>query len=144
MENLIIEHSKQATNRKIIGSLWILIAIGTLIFAKDVPGEKNWGTSIAFFIIGIVHFTPLMGSARSQIEIGEGCLKIIWMNWFRTVTIQENEIERIVMAKDGVKIYRKEKKAVKILFYLMEKEQKDQVYNFFTEYAHQKNFVLGK
>jgi hypothetical protein len=144
MENLIIEHNKLASNRKMLGCLWIIIAVGSLFVGKGSPAEKDWGRSIAFCIIGLVHFTPLMGSSRSQIEICDGCLKIIWMNWYRTVTIQESEIEKIVLAKDGVKIYRKEKRAVKVLFYLMEKDQKVQVYNFFTEYAHQKNFVLGR
>jgi hypothetical protein len=144
MENLIIEHSRQAISRKVIGGLWIMIAIGTLIFKKDMNGENDWGRPIAFFIIGVVFFTPLMGSSRSQIEICEGCIKIIWTNWFRKITIQESDIEKIVLAKDGIKIYRRDKKAVKILLFYMEKEQKDQVYKFFCEYAHQKNLVLGK
>jgi hypothetical protein len=144
MENLIIEHSRQAISRKVIGGLWIMIAIGTLIFKKDMNGENDWGRPIAFFIIGVVFFTPLMGSSRSQIEIGEGYIKIIWTNWFRKITIQESDIEKIVLAKDGIKIYRRDKKAVKILLFYMEKEQKDQVYKFFCEYAHLKNLVLGK
>jgi hypothetical protein len=144
MENLSIEHRGQFISRKVIGGLWIIIAIGYLILRKDLLEAKDWVRSIAFFIIGIVFLTPLLGSTKSQIEISEGCLKIIWLHWLRTITIQESEIEKIVLAKDGVKIYRNEKKAVKILFFYMEKEQKDRVYKFFTEYAHQKNFDLGK
>jgi uncharacterized membrane protein YobD (UPF0266 family) len=66
------------------------------------------------------------------------------MNWIRTVTIPETEIEKIILAKDGIKIYRKDKKAVKLLIYYMEKEQKNKVYIFFTEYAREKNFVLER
>jgi hypothetical protein len=91
-----------------------------------------------------VFLTPLLGSTKSQIEICEGSLKIIWLNWLRGITIQEKEIERIVLAKDSIKIYRNEEKAVKILLFYMGKEQKNQVYKFFTEYAQQKNIVLGK
>ena len=144
MENLIIEHRGQSISRKVIGSIWILLAIVFLILEKDSLEEKDWIRSIVFFILGIIFFTPLMGSTKSQIEITEGCLKIIWMNWIRTITIQETEIERIILVKDGVKIYLKGKKALKILLYYMRKEQKNQVYKFFTEYAQQKNFVLGK
>jgi len=144
MDKLIIEHKGQAITRKVIGGLWIIIAIAFLIFEKNSLGQKDWTRAILFFILGILFFTPLMGSTKSQIEICEGCLKIIWQNWIRTVTIAETEIERILLAKDGIKIYRKDKKAVKLLFYYISKEQKNQVYEFFTQYAKQKNFVLGK
>ena len=144
MENLIIEHRRQSISRKVIGGIWILLAIVFLILEKDSLEGKDWVRSIVFFILGIIFFTPLMGSTKSQIKISEGCLNIIWMNWIRTITIMETEIERIVLAKEGVKIYRKGKKAVKILLYGMEKEQKNQVYKFFTEYAQKKNFILGK
>jgi hypothetical protein len=142
MDNLLIEHKGQAITRKVIGGLWIIIAIGFLIFEKNSLGQKDWTRAIIFFILGMLFFTPIMGSTISQIEIGDGCLKIIWINWIRTVTIPETEIERIILAKDGIKIFRKDKKAVKLLFYYMGKEQKDQVYKFFTEYAQQKNFLL--
>lgn len=97
-----------------------------------------------FFIIGVIHFTPLVGSHKSQIEICEGCLKIIWITWIPKVTIQETEIESITLIEKGILINRKGKKAVKLLLYLMGKEQKVQVYKFFTEYAQQKNFILKK
>lgn len=144
MENLIIEHRGQSISRKVLGCIWILLAIVFLILEKDSLEAKIWIRSIMFFILGIIFFTPLMGSTKSKFEISEGCLKIIWMHLIRTITIQETEIERIILAKDGVKIYRKGKKAVKILLYYMGKDQKNQVYKFFTEYAQQKNFVLGK
>ena len=99
MENLIIEHRGQSISRKVIGSIWILLAIVFLILEKDSLEQKDWIRSIVFFILGIIFFTPLMGSTKSQIEITEGCLKIIWMNWIRTITIQETEIERIILVK---------------------------------------------
>lgn len=144
MENLVIEHRGRSISRKVLGGIWILLAIVFLILEKDSLEEKDWVRSIMFFILGIIFFTPLMGSTKSQIEISKGCLKIIWMDWIRTITVQEIEIERIILSKNGIKIYRKGKKAVKIFLYYMGKEQKNQVYKFFTEYAKQKNFVLGK
>ncbi len=144
MENLIIEHRGQSISRKLIGGIWILLAIVILISERDSLEIKDWVRSIMFFILGIIFFTPLMGHSKSQIEISEGCLKIIWMTWIRKITIQETDIERIILAKDGIKICRKGKKALKILLSYMGKEQKNQVYKFFTEYAQQKNFVLVK
>jgi hypothetical protein len=144
MDNLIIEHRMQLISRKVVGGLWIIVAVSSLILRKELLEARDWVRSIIFFILGIVFLTPLLGSTKSQIEICEGRLKIIWLNWLRTVTIQEIDIERIVLAKDSVKIYRNEEKAVKILLFYMGKEQKKQVYKFFTEYAQQKNILLGK
>jgi hypothetical protein len=144
MDNLIIEHKGQLITRKIIGGFGIIIAIGFLIFEKNSLGQSDWPRAILFFILGMLFFTPLMGSTKSQIEICDGGLKIIWMNWIRTVTIPEAEIERIILATDGIKIFRKDKKAVKLLLYYLGREQKNKVYEFFTQYAQQKNFVLGR
>jgi hypothetical protein len=144
MENLIIEHKGQSITRKLIGCLWIILAIGHLVLGKNTLSEKDWMISIVFFILGVLFFTPLMGSTKSQIEICEGCLKIIWMNWIRPVSILETEIERIILATDGIKIFRKGKRAVKILFYTMKKEQRVQVYEFFTKYSQEKGFVLDR
>jgi len=144
MENLIIEHKGQSLSRKIIGCIWIILAIVLLIIDNEPLQQKDWIISIMFFIIGIIFFTPLVGSSRSTIEINKGLLKIKWMDRTRVVTIHEDEIEKILLAKDGIKISLKGKKAVKLLLYLMGKEEKDQVYKFFTGYAQQNNFVLGK
>lgn len=144
MENLILEHRGRSISRKVIGGFWIILSVSFLIVERNSMGVKHWTEAIIFFIMGVLFFTPLMGNTKSQIEIGEGCLKIRWENWIRTVTIPETEIERIILAKDGIKIYRKDKKAVKLLIYYMEKEQKNQVYEFFTRYAQEKNFVIGK
>ena len=100
--------------------------------------------SIAFCLIGVIHFTPLMGSNKSQIEICEGSLKIIWIFWYRKVTVLDSEIEGITLAAKGILIKRKDKRPLKINFYLIEKEQKVHVYKFFTEYSQQKGFVLKK
>jgi hypothetical protein len=143
MENLII-NPKHLNSKKIVGGVWILLGIIALFIGKGSLSEKDWTRPIIFWVIGILFLTPLAGSVKSQVEIFEGCLKIIWMNWIRTVTIPETEIEKIILAKDGIKIYRKDKKAVKLLIYYMEKEQKNKVYIFFTEYAREKNFVLER
>jgi uncharacterized membrane protein YobD (UPF0266 family) len=143
MENLILKPGK-FNGRKAAGVFWILYAIIRLIIVKDPLDNSDWMISIAFCLIGVISFTPLAGSHKSQIEICDGCLKIIWTGWIRKVTVPESEIESIVLAKNGVMIKRKDKRPLKIKFYLNEKEHKDQIYNFFIEYAHLKNFVQEK
>jgi uncharacterized membrane protein YobD (UPF0266 family) len=141
MENLIIKHRNQLLSKKAIGGLWIFLGIILLIIGKDSLDEGDWMRSIAFCLIGLIYFTPLIGSNKSQIEICDGCLKIIWINWIRKVTVLDSEIESIILAENGVLIKRKGKRTLKIKLYLMGKEQKNQVYEFFTEYAQQKNLV---
>jgi len=144
MENLIIKRKNQLLSKKAIGVLWILIGFIFLIIGKGHPDKGDWIEFILFFLIGGIHFTPLAGSDISQIEIGDGYLKIIWITWIRKITVLDSEIEGITLAAKGISIKRKDKKPLKISFYLIEKEQRNQVYEFFTEYAQQKNFVLGK
>ena len=144
MENLVIKSRKQLINRKAIGGIWILVSIVLLIIGKDSLDKKDWMNSIAFCLIGIIFFTLLVGSDKSRIEICEGGLKIIWFNWIRRVKVLDSEIEDITLAEHGILIKRKNKRPLKIKFYLLEKEQQDQVYKFFTEYAQLKNLVQEK
>jgi uncharacterized membrane protein YobD (UPF0266 family) len=141
MENLIIEHRNQLLSKKAIGGLWIFLGIIFLIIGKDSLDRGDWLRSIAFCLIGLIYFTPLVGSNKSQIEICEGCLKIIWINWIRKVTVLDSEIESIILAENGILIKRKGKSTLKIKLYLMDKDQKNQVYDFFTKYSQQKNLV---
>ena len=140
MENLIIR-PRRFLNRKIIGVFWILIAILPLIIVKGSLDKGDWMTSITFFLMGVIFFTPLMGPDKPQIEICEGGLKIIWTNWIRKVMVLDSEIESIILVKNGVMIKRKDKSPLKIKFYALEKEQKAQAYKFFIEYAQLKNLV---
>lgn len=144
MENLIIKPSDVSFRRKAVGGMWIILGIALLIFDKGSSGKVDWGRSIGFWLIGVIFFTPLLGSSIAQIEICEESLKIIWMNWYRKVTVPDSEIEGIALAAKGILIRRKDKRPLKISFYLIEKEQRVQVYNFFIEYAKQKNLVLEK
>jgi uncharacterized membrane protein YobD (UPF0266 family) len=144
MENFIIEpwKWKWISTRKLMGGVWILFGILNLIIGTMDKGD--WMRSISFFLIGIMFFTTLMGSEKSQIEICEGCLKIIWVNWIRKITVLDSEIESIILAKNGILIKRRDKKPLKINFYSLKKEQKEQTYKFFIEYAQLKNLVQEK
>ena len=139
MESLVFRTS----NNKMVGALWILGGLGLLIIRiirKEMVDFGDWITPLVFCICGVVFLTPLAGSDKAKIEIDDQCLRIKWVNWYRTITVMESEIESIILARNGVMIKRKDIKPLKIKFYLIDKKQKDQVYKFFTDYAHEKNF----
>jgi len=141
MENLVIKPGNQLLGRKTIGLLWILIAVIMIIARRDTLSGKIWMESAIFCLIGIITMTPLSGSEKSQIEVCDGCLKIIWTNWYRKITVMDSEIESILLAENGILIRRKNKKDLKIQLYLMNKDQKKTVFDFFAEYAKLKNLT---
>jgi hypothetical protein len=144
MENLNFKPRIQLLSRKAVGGLWILFGIISLILGiigKDPLDKGDWMRFISFCLIGVIFLTPLVGSDKSEIEICEGYLKIIWIGWIRKVTVLDSEIESIVLAENGVLIKRKGKRTLKIRLHHLEKDQKNQVYKFFTEYSKQKNLV---
>ncbi|MGQ9620158.1 MAG: hypothetical protein ACUVTX_04150 [Bacteroidales bacterium] len=142
MENLIIEHKGRSKTNIIIGCVLILITISFLIFEKNPPPKADWNKLILFFIIGMISIIqPFLGLNRSKIHISDGYLIIRLIGWICITKIKESEIERIILAKEGIKIFRTGKKPVSIYLSTMKKEHKEQVYKFFTEYAHQRNFT---
>ena len=139
MENLVFRTS----NNQLVGALWFLFGLVSLIMRvirKEITDMGDWITPVFFCICGVIFFTPLVGSDKAKIEILDKSLRIRWINWYRAVTVMENEIESIILARNGVIIKRKDDKPLKIKFYLIDKKQKEQVYRFFTDYAHEKNF----
>jgi hypothetical protein len=144
MENFIINPSKKISGKKATGAVWILFAIVLLFVGKGSLDIWKWMTSIWFCLMGVIFFTPLVGPDKPQIEICEGGLKIIWINWIRKITVLDSEIESIILTKNGVIIKRKDKRPLKIIFYSIEKEQKTQAYKFFIEYAQLKSLVLER
>jgi hypothetical protein len=144
MESLIINNKGQFISRKALGAFWIVLGIIVLLLGKGPLDQKDWMKFLIFFVIGLIHFTPLIGSSKSQIDIRDGCLSIIWFNWIRKVTIQESEIEGIKLATNGISISRKDKKPLNIKFMSMDTDQKKQVYDFFISYSGQKNFILDR
>lgn len=142
MENLTIEHKGRSIANFVSGSIFILAGIAFLIFDKDPVEGADWNRSIFIFIFGIlILIQPFWGINRSKIEISDGCLVIRLVGWINTVRVKESEIERIILGKGGIKLYRTGKKPVSIYLYSLGREQKEQVYRFFTDYAYQNNFT---
>ena len=143
MENLIIKNS----NRKLVGLIWILGGIGLLvarIIRNEVSDFSDLINPVMFCLLGIILMTPLAGYDKAKIEIFDQGLRIRWVNWYRKVTVLESDIESIILASNGVLIKKKDGKSLKIKFYLLDKNQKELVYKFFTEYAREKDFTREK
>ncbi len=144
MENLIIEQRGQFIFRRVLGALFIALAIVYMMEGIGSIKAMDMARAVFFLIFGILFFTPLVGSARSKAEIINGSLKIKWDGWFKTVVVHESDIERIIVRKDSVRIVRKEDKTVKVLLHFMGRDRRIKVYKFFTEYARQKSITLVK
>ena len=145
MENLIFTHRGRAWVKRIIGVLWILLGIFSLLFRSDKSLTLHiWITSIVEVLIGIIFFTPLVGNNETRLVVGDGNLKIKWATKIRDIIIQDNEIEKIVMKDKKIVIQRKEKKAVGFWFERWEIIDKRKIYEFMIEYARQRNIVLEK
>lgn len=145
MENLIIDHKGRSKANIAIGCIWILLAIIFLIFEKDPLKTEDWKRSIIFFFFGIVFIIqPFLGLNRSKIQVSDGHLIIRLIGWISSTKIKESEIERIILAKEGIKIFRTGKKPVSIFLFDLGKEHREQVFRFFTEYARENDFRLEK
>jgi len=145
MENLIFTHRGRAWVKRIIGVLWILLGIFSLLFRSDKSLTLHiWITSIVEVLIGILFFTPLVGNNETRLVVGDGNLKIKWATKIRDIIIQDNEIKKIILKDKKIVIQRKEKKAVGLWFERWEIVDKRKIYEFMIEYARQRNIVLEK
>jgi hypothetical protein len=147
MDNLIFKYRGWGWAKRIIGSLWILLAISELSFFSDKTFTYSVGIRSVFFaLFGAIFFTPLMGNNETRFVADDDNLKIKWRTKIGEIIIMNNEIEKIILTKNKIEIQRKERKAVVLPFgeWLWKLEDKTKVYEFMIEYARQKNLVLEK
>ena len=147
MENLTFKYRGWGRAKRIIGVLWILLAIAELSFLSDKSLTLSVGIrSVVFVLLGAILFTPLMGNNETRFVVGDDNLKIKWRTKIGEIIIKNNEIEKIILSNKKIEIQRKEKKAVVLPFgeWLWKLEDKTKVYEFMIEYAQQKNLVLEK
>ena len=139
MENLIIKSEYPLKKRIIIGAGSILAGIILIILYFTL--ELKWlaGSIPFFFFFGVLIFTPLWGSYKTQINIGNGFLEIRWPERAK-INVLESEIERITLSTNYIFIFRKTRKDIKLA--LSDKDQKAKVFKFLTEYAKEKNITL--
>lgn len=144
MEPLIIKRKGHLMVKIIVGV--IFTAFGTYnIFSN--PAEMhivNWITNILLIILGISNFTTFSGSTTASLIPGNNDLRIRWRGWVLWKLVRPEEVEKIVLDRLFILITRKDKKPVRIDIDSFEKDQKTQVFNFFIEFARQKNLVLER
>jgi len=138
MGNLIIKTGYPLKKRIIIGSVSILTAVVMLIlnFTLEI---KLLAGAIPLLIFGVLINTPFLGFYKTQIKTGNGSLEIRWPERAK-MNVLESEIDRITLSTNYVFIFRKTTKDIKLVLY--DKDQKEHVFRFLTEYAKEKNITL--
>ncbi|MCU0460889.1 MAG: hypothetical protein MUF36_02555 [Bacteroidales bacterium] len=127
-------------SKKIIyGGGMILVAVVMIVLSITLHIKFLAGSMIPLLGTGVLFFTPLMGSYNTQIYAANGFLKIRWPDRAK-INVLESEIERITLSTNYIFIFRKVRKNIKLTLY--DKDQKAQVFKFFTEYAKEKNIPL--
>jgi len=144
MENLSIKHKAHIVLRRIVGIIGIICGILYIIISIGEPGALHIILGIFWTLFGIAYFIPALSPSDSSVTIGQGFIKIRWLNWLRSVTIHDSEIERIIISRLGIRIDRKEKKPVKLPIDFFELDQKKAAYTYFIELSAKKNFSIER
>jgi hypothetical protein len=138
MDNLQIKTWFPLTKKIVFGGGLILVAVIMLILNITLKIKLMAGW-IPLFGMGVLFFTPLGGSYKTQLNIGKGFLEIKWPDRAK-INVLESEIDRITFSTKYVIISRKVRKDIKLGLY--DKDQKAQVFKFLTEYAKEKSITL--
>jgi hypothetical protein len=138
MENLLIKTGYPLSKKIIFGGGLILAAVIMLILNITLE-IKFLGAWVPPLLIGVLIFTPLMSSYNTQIKTGRELLEIKWPDRAK-INVLESEIDRITLSEKHILIFRKVRKPIKLM--LLDKDQKTEVFKFFTEYAKEKNLTL--
>jgi hypothetical protein len=138
MDNLQIKTGYPLTKKIILGGGLILVAVIMLILNITLKIKLMAGW-IPLFGMGLLFFTPLGGSYKTQLNIGKGFLEIKWPDRAK-INVLESEIDRITFSTKYIIISRKARKDIKLGLY--DKDQKTQVFKFLTEYAKEKSLTL--
>ena len=115
-----------------------------LIYNSESHEITDWVLYLLIIIFGLSNFTPYSGSDTTRLVPGDDDLKIRWRNRAFWKHIRHDEVEKIVLGKPYILVYRKGKKPLRLDIDFLEKEQRSQVSDFFLEYAMQRNLVIEK
>jgi uncharacterized membrane protein HdeD (DUF308 family) len=99
MEELKIRHKTFTVVRKIIGVIMFINGLFWFLGHLDNLKFSDWFFGISFICLGTGYFVSAFGSDISVLQPGNGLIKIRWMNWLRSITIQDTEIERIYLTR---------------------------------------------
>jgi len=144
MENLSIKHKSHIVLRRIVGVTGIICGVIYIIISIGEPRVIHIILGVFWTLFGVAYFIPALARSDSSVIIGEGFIKIRWLNWLRSVTIQDSEIEKVIIFRLGISINRKDKKPVKLPIDFFELDQKKTVYRYFIELSAQKNYPIER
>jgi hypothetical protein len=144
MENLEIKSGPFSIIRKGIGIFNIVIAILMLILFFDTTNLLYILLIFLFLFNGIYFLTNGFGLQKSWIRIGSNYLSIKWSDRIRIIQIHDLAINKICLERLKITINLKSRKPLKLNVSFFEKEQKTEIYQFFIDYAKEKNLVLEK
>ncbi len=144
MENLEIKSGPFNVIRKGIGILNIAIAILMIVLFLDTTNLLYILLILLFIFNGIYFLTNGFGLQKSRIRIGANSLLIKWSDRMRQIQIHDSAINKICLERLNITIYLNHRKPLKLNVSIFEKEQKTEIYQFFINYAKDKNLVLEK
>lgn len=142
MEKLVFKYRIQTFVRIVTIVLFSLVIVYFFVQSK---GSVDLSDFLLLIIVGLYYVLLfIIRSDKSRMGLGENCLKIKWVNWFREIVVTDAEIEKIILARQNVSISRKGKRAVKLTLESLEKDDKTKIYEFLIDYSKQKNLVLER
>ena len=144
MQNLSIKHKTHIILRRIVGAVGIVCGVLYIIISISEPRALNIILGVFWTLFGIAYFIPALARSDSSVIIGEGFIKIRWLNWLRSITILDSEIEKIIISRLADRINRKEKKPIILPIDFFELDQKKTAYSYFIELSAQKNIPIEK
>lgn len=144
MEPLIIKRKWHAVVKLIAGVVFVLTGTYSILNSTLKHEEVNWGLNILLLVFGILNFTPFSGSSSTRLIPGGHDLRIRWRGWALWKLIRPDEVEKIVLGRLFILINRTDKKPVRLDLDSLDKDQKTQIYNFFIEFAKQKNLTVER
>jgi hypothetical protein len=143
MEYLKIENSNYIAIRRGIGAFLILTAILWVVLFTRNTSKIIYLISSGFFLFsGIYQMTNGLGLERAWFRSGENFLIVKWTNKINPIQIHDSRISKIHLTKFNVQIFQKSTKPLKLDTGFLEKNQRNVVYAFLSEYAKKKNLEL--
>jgi len=145
MEYLELKNKPGIAFRRWIGVILVLLGIAFFIstYEEDLR-IHNLIFSVAIILSGVYHFFNGFGLEKTWLRTGSDYITIKWSTRLNSVTVHVAGIREITLTRFKVIINRKSRLPFKFDVYFLEKEQKEEVYQFMTDFATKKNLVLKK
>lgn len=145
MEPLVVKHRISNLIALVLGLLLLFSGIANLLF-KPMPLKTiDWIGSLFNILIGAGAIYESIISYISRITVNENNLEIKWNSIMnsREATIAFLEIKMIVLGKSYIEIQKQDMSGFFMSFEWWRKKKKNKLYEFFTEFAKQKNLPLN-